>query len=272
MNWQGKVVNGTVVGGIRWTMTVNPDGTQTPGYTSNPVKGCQHGCRWIMPDGQVAICYAENVANRVAGAAYPEGFEHHYWNPRELDRWRTMPAGRKVFIDSMSDLFGAWVPKEQIQQVLDAAAARPDVIFQSLTKNAPRLLDFDLPSNLWVGVSTPPDYMFGKRLRPQSQRQMLLKSLKVLEEVGKRRDGVEWLSAEPLSWDIVPELRQHPDALDWIVIGAASNGAQLHAPDEANVRALVEFCDPRWIPVFYKSNLSTSAFARANWREEFPYG
>jgi protein gp37 len=44
--------------GIEWTQ-----------YTWNPIAGCLHGCAWTMPDGAVANCYAEDVADRLAPKA-----------------------------------------------------------------------------------------------------------------------------------------------------------------------------------------------------------
>lgn len=41
--------------------------------TRNPTGGCLHQCRWEMPDGTIAICYAENLAEHgVAKKGYPE--------------------------------------------------------------------------------------------------------------------------------------------------------------------------------------------------------
>ena len=61
MNRQAKYKNGKLVGrGIEWT-----------DYTSNIIAGCKHDCRWEMPDGKIAICYAETTATNVAQAAYP---------------------------------------------------------------------------------------------------------------------------------------------------------------------------------------------------------
>ena len=73
MNAQEKTRDGKVVGrGIQWT-----------DYTFNPVAGCFHRCRWTMPDGSVAICYAEEIAKKFT-TGYPLGFEHHYWRPQNL--------------------------------------------------------------------------------------------------------------------------------------------------------------------------------------------
>src|SRR5262245_29116946 len=94
--------------GIEWT-----------DYTWNPVGGCQHGCRWRMPDGALAVCYAETVATRVGKTAYREGFAHHYWRPHVLDEPLQLRTPSRIFLDSMSDLMGHWVPSAQIAQVLD---------------------------------------------------------------------------------------------------------------------------------------------------------
>src|SRR5574341_410290 len=92
--------------GIEWT-----------DYSWNPVGGCQHGCRWVMPDGVIVECYAETVAERVAQNAYPHGFEHHYWRPEVLDEPLKLTKPARIFLDSMSDLIGHWVEKEQVEQV-----------------------------------------------------------------------------------------------------------------------------------------------------------
>ena len=117
----------------------------------------------MMGDKQV-VCYAETTAEGVAQGAYPEGFEHHYWRPDSLEDpvKRQQPA--RIFLDSMSDIMGHWVPKEQIEAVLDVCRRTPQHTYLLLTKNAPRLRQFDFPSNVHIGVSTPPDSMNGKEM------------------------------------------------------------------------------------------------------------
>jgi protein gp37 len=117
-----------------------------------------------MPDGKTAECYAKTVAEGVAQSAYPQGFEHHYYQPHKLSEPLRQQQPARIFIDSMSDLFGAWVPAEQVTQVLAVCREAHWHHFQVLTKNAPRLKQFDLPPNVWVGVSAPPSSMFGKAL------------------------------------------------------------------------------------------------------------
>jgi protein gp37 len=251
MNKQEKRKGGKVVGrGIEWT-----------DWTWNPIGGCRHACQWAMPDGSIAICYAEEVANGVAQKAYPQGFEAHYWRPDKLDDPLKIKKPAKIFLDSMSDLMGHWVPDDQINSVLDVCRKADYHTFQLLTKNAPRLLKFDFPPNVWVGVSSPPDFMWGKPLSRQSQEQMLTKSLEVLSQI----DNVTWISAEPLSWDIAPIVEQYPKALDWVVIGAASNGPKKYQPNSDHIHHLLYVLDKQRVPVFFKGNLDWSLH-----REDFP--
>lgn len=247
-------------------------------FTSNPIGGCMHACSWQMPDGSIANCYAEDIASRVAQRVYPHGFEHHYWRPAEFKQWRRLKPGDKVFCGSMADVFGHWVPHWQIERTLDEIAKYPDVIFQMLTKNPKRALKFDLPRNVWLGCSTPPDFMWNKRLTEEQQVRLFEASLGVLAAL-KARGVTTWISAEPLSWDVSRVLEgdagwmgdpfQCPP-FDWIVIGAASNGKKRYAPEETHVRCLIDYCDEYGAAVFMKGNMACLPWAVDHWREAFP--
>lgn len=264
MNKQGRLVDGKVVGGIEWTKTVLDDGTERQGYTWNPVAGCAHGCRWIVK-GQTAICYAEATAHGVARAAYPQRFAHHYWHPEILDEPLGVRESSRIFLDSMSDLMGAWVPREQIEAVLGMCQTAKWHTFQLLTKNAPRLLKFKngFPPNVWIGVSMPPDVMFGHTLSRHQQERMLAVALDTLSQLPG--ENTTWMSFEPLSWDVTPILKGFPDALSWAVIGAASNGRTYYQPNPEHVNRLLDVLDANNCPVFFKGNLEWDAR-----REEFP--
>jgi hypothetical protein len=105
---------------------------------------------------------------------------------------------------------------------------------------------------------------------------MLRNTLRVLEEVKRRTGNIVWLSAEPVSWDLTEVIdRTHP--LEWVVIGAASNGRQYFQPDPEHIRRLLLVMDATGTPVFYKGNirglfeandLGTDELNR--WREDFP--
>lgn len=264
MNAQLKVKDGYLVGrGIQWT-----------DYTHNPIRGCEHACRWTMPDGSVAVCYAEEVAGRVAGEHYRHGFAHHYWQPEQLGAPAKLRQPARIFVDSMSDAFGAWVPEEHTRALLQMCQGSPHHTFQSLTKAAPRLLKFrsDLPTNLWVGASSPPDQFLGQHLTRAQQGKMLGRTLEVLADLAQDDPSrVTWMSIEPLSWDISEILAAHPQGLRWAVIGAATNGPVVYQPEPAIVRRVVEVLDRQGVPVFFKGNLWGNAAApAAEWREFFP--
>lgn len=213
-----------------------------------------------MPDGSIVECYAETTAHRVAQAAYPHGFAHHYWRPNVLHEPLALQQPAKIFLDSMSDLMGSWVPDGQVQQVLDVCRRASWHSFQLLTKNAPRLLGFEFPPNVWVGVSAPPSFMFGRRLSLEQQRRMVTRQIETLRQVNV---PVRWMSIEPLSFDIAPLLRDTP--LEWAVIGAATNGPKIYQPRSEWVQNLLDVLDAQGTQVFFKGNLEWQP-----WRENFP--
>lgn len=261
-----KKKDGTVSLGIEWTHVYGPGS----GFTWNPLAGCMHGCRWTMPDGKVAICYAEAVAENVAQSAYPEGFEHQYWKPELLDkpRKRQQPAG--IFVGSMTDVFGHWQKSEHIEAVIQVARDCPQHTFQFLTKNPVRAAQFDLPENCWIGASTPPDFMWGKQLSMNQKVRLMETTMNALGAV-KAKGNTVWLSAEPLSWDITPELVHSYVTPDWVVIGAASDGPKYYDPPKWAFKNLHHFLLVLGIPMFYKGNIRPFTEKHGYpWREDFP--
>ena len=123
---------------IEWT-----DATWNPTVGCTKVSpGCDH-------------CYAERLTHRFA-KVYPKGFSLTL-RPEALDlptRWR---RPRRVFVNSMSDLFHAQVPESYIRDVFAVMATCPQHRFQVLTKRAERLARFakelPWPANVWMGVS-----------------------------------------------------------------------------------------------------------------------
>lgn len=258
MNTQEKIKNGKVAGrGIQWCS-----------HTWNVNAGCFHRCRWTMPDGSVAICYAEEIAKKFT-TGYPLGFEHSYWRPQNLSEPLKLKEPAKIFLDSMSDLFGHWVEDSQINQILDVCKQADWHVFQSLTKNAPKLLKFKFPKNVWVGASSPPDSMMGKPLQRHQQEAMLERILQTLTQVRKDNGVVTWISFEPLSWDVSELVAKYPLALRWSVIGAATNGPKVYQPNPDHVQNLLDVLDNQNVPVFFKGNLWGNPAAKV-WREYFP--
>lgn len=257
LNYQEKYKNGKrVARGIEWTDA-----------TWNPIAGCLHECRWEMPDGTIAVCYAENIAENLASSSYPDGFDHHYWKPHHLNAPKKVDKPLKIFVGSMSDVFGHWVPDEQIQALLDVIKDCPQHQFQMLTKNPVRTTKFDIPDNVWIGSSSPPDFMWGNRLSQNQKERMLHRMLTAL---GQANAKIKWMSFEPLSWDVSPIVKDYASTLDWAVIGAASNGARQYPPSYEDFIALKGVLVEQHVRLFYKGNLKTLEAARTEWLEEFP--
>lgn len=101
--------------------------------TWNPVTGCTKvspGCDH---------CYAETIAHRFAGTkAYPNGFEVTL-RPERLDQPLRWKRPRRIFVNSMSDLFHAAVSDEYIARVFAVMALAPQHTFQVLTKRPGRM-------------------------------------------------------------------------------------------------------------------------------------
>ena len=253
--------------GIEWTRIVTVDGIQLPGWTWNPTAGCLHGCTWKMPDGSVAECYAKTIAERFT-KAYPQGFEHHYWRPHELNAPLKVKQPAGIFVGSMADLFGHWVADEQIQQVIDVMEEADWHTFQVLTKNPKRLQDFQFPKNVWVGFSIPAGRMMSK-----DGGARVLNTY--LEHMALVKASVRFISIEPLWFNVAKVLERYwwqneELPFEWAIIGAASNGAKTYMPDVDHFTYLSKYLIWSGIPQFFKGNLHDLLEADKDWREEFP--
>ena len=248
--------------GIEWTRVPGEDGEPLPGYTWNPTGGCMHGCTWQMPDGSITECYAKTIAERFTRAYY-NGFEHHYWRPHNLNAPLKVKDRAGIFVGSMADLFGHWVPEIQIRQVLDVMTEAHWHTFQTLSKFPIRLPEFSFPDNVWVGVSLPAGHLMSET----GGARALKAYLRHMRKVEAR---VRFMSIEPLWFNVAPVLeewlREEGDLpFEWAIIGAATNGRQVFQPDVAWTSRLLEVLDGQGVPVFFKGNLEWH-----DWREGFP--
>jgi protein gp37 len=119
---------------------------------------------------------------------------------------------RRVFVNSMSDLFHDDVPLDFIRRVFDVMADTPQHTYQVLTKRSRRLAKvasaLDWPPNVWMGVSIEDDrYVF----RARHLRQVPA--------------AVRFISAEPLI-GALPSLEL--DGIHWVIVGGESG--PLHRP------------------------------------------
>lgn len=188
-------------------------------YTWNPVIGCLHECFY---------CYARKWAKRAGEDFKPSWREKQYRKPYKIKE----PS--KIFVCSLADLFGDWVPKEWIEKVLQVVKDNPQHTFQFLTKNPGRYLEFHFPQNCWLGITI------------DVVNQARLNYLKENKEYNHK-----FISFEPLLSDMSSLCL---DGIDWAIIGADSTiGAE--SPKKEWVLSLIRDCRARNIPIFLKSNL-----------------
>ena len=149
--------------------------------TWNPTTGCtkvSEGCR---------NCYAEKMAKRLQAMGlkrYRNGFQLTL-HPDLIDVPLQWKRPRKIFVNSMSDLFHPGVPDDFILKVFETMNRAPQHIFQVLTKRPERVVTLadrlDWTPNIWMGTS--------------------VESMKVVERVDHLRKlpaRIRFLSCEPL--------------------------------------------------------------------------
>lgn len=106
--------------------------------TWNAVRGCTKispGCK---------NCYASTFAERwrgVPGHAYEQGFDLRLV-PEKLEEPLHWKKPRRIFVNSMSDLFQEGVPFEFVDKVFAVMALSPQHTFQVLTKRAERMREY----------------------------------------------------------------------------------------------------------------------------------
>lgn len=199
--------------------------------TWNPVTGCTKispGCK---------NCYAETFAERfrgVDGHPYEQGFDLKLWSER-LVLPLTWKKSKRIFVNSMSDLFHEHVPDSFIVEVFDTMSQAHWHQFQVLTKRAERLKsiasDLSWTDNIWMGVSVEnADYSF---------------RVELLREVDAH---VRFLSIEPLLGPI-PDLNL--DRIDWVIVGGESGNRA--RPIEGDwVIDIRDQCKKAKVPFFFK--------------------
>ncbi len=205
--------------------------------TWNPVRGCTKvspGCKH---------CYAETFAERfrgVKGHPFEFGFDLRLV-PEKLGepiRWSTP---RRIFVNSMSDLFHPSVPDDFIENVCRVMLAANWHTYQILTKRGERMSRLlrsrrfrraAEAANIWWGVSV-------------ENRQH---GVPRIDQLRKGRPAVAFLSAEPLLEDLGSlDLR----SIDWVIVGGES-GAGSRPMDPAWVRTIRSQCIDQQVPFFFK--------------------
>ena len=300
--------------------------------TWNPVTGCLHGCEYCYarriakrfrarkiydPECQcqrhliahgmlkgtgkpLELDYPWEQKNKdgsITNAAYPFGFEptFHRYKLDEPQKWR---KPRNIFVCSMADLFGEWVPDEWIREVFQACEKAPQHRYLFLTKNPARFGSINgwnhrhnneyAKDNMWFGTTITRQYELNRMLKlPYGNAHTFLSVEPILERI----DIDHYLPTSDARWrcsycghyaityanhcgscghigGYSGSFRKQP--INWIILGAESgNRKDKVVPRREWIDNIVQICDERNIPVFMKESLR--GLMGEDFRQEFPW-
>ena len=202
------------------------------------------GCTKVSPG--CSRCYAEGLAKRFWKGRPFEDVRFHEDRMFQPLHW-TRP--RRVFVNSMSDLFHEDLAGHQLLSIFDVMARAHWHTFQVLTKRADRMRCFmkilppgHIPPNVWLGVSVENQAMADERIP------ILLDT----------PAAVRFLSVEPLLGpvDLIPWIESYgglprASTIDWVIVGGES-GRQARQCNVKWVLDIVEQCRDSSVPCFVK--------------------
>lgn len=240
--------------------------------TWNPVTGCTKvsaGCK---------NCYAETLAERFWAKQYPKVPDEGFGIPGAVNQLRSreftdvlfhedrlaLPLRwkkpRRVFVNSMSDLFHERLPFSTIARVFGVMNLADRHTFQILTKRAERMRDFSLECqrrdsvhgawplpNVWLGVSVEDQAAADDRIRfllqtPAAVRFLSLEPLLGPLDLAEGGHG-------PLFVTDLPDGRR--TGISWVIVGSES-GSRARPCDLAWVRSLRDQCSAAGVAFFWK--------------------
>ncbi len=199
--------------------------------TWNPVTGCNkvsQGCKH---------CYAERMSKRLQAmgvANYKKGFELSL-HPNMLSVPLQWKQPRKIFVNSMSDLFHKDVPLDFIQKVFRTMCVADHHQYQILTKRSERLLQLNphlaWRPHIWMGVSV------------ENERYSIR-----IDHLRNTGAHVKFLSLEPL---LGPLPNLNLDGINWVIVGGES-GPGARPLDPAWVTEIRDQCLEAGVAFFFK--------------------
>ena len=262
-------------------MSLKPTKIEWCTHSWNPVTGCLHGCEYCYARGiarrfclngwrsaeyggahwhgnptrhRVLPDMTEDEAKRLPIDHFPYGFDPTFHVYRLND-----PANRKkparIFVCSMADLFGEWVPDSWIEEVFAACERAPQHNYMFLTKNPGRYMELAQRGLLPEGNN----YWFGSTVTT------------CRDEFWWSNSHNSFLSIEPMHerFDCAdPQAKK----ADWIIIGAESGSRKGKVtPKREWIEELCGAADAVGIPMFMKDSL-LPIMGEADMRRELPLG
>lgn len=197
----------------------------------NPVIGCT-----LFSDGCLN-CYAKEIAlkfqkDKIKG--YEKGFIPHAL-PERLQMPLSWRKPKKVFVNSMSDLFHESISDDFIKSVFHIMAKTPHHTFMVLTKRSKRLLSLapflEWSNQVLMGVTIESN-IYRTRLDDLKQTPAVNKFICVEPFIG----SIEKLDLSGLAW----------------VIAGGESGPNARPMYDSWVRALRDWCEEANVPFWFK--------------------
>jgi len=183
--------------------------------------------------------YYKTKQDKTKRCAYPFGFTptlHRY----RLDEPQGTKKPQNVFVCSMSDLFGDWVPNEWIKLVFEACEKAPQHRYLFLTKNPERVYRFLEYSN----YKFAPNFWFGTSASTQDDFDTRISRLPVTYRT--------FVSVEPIMENIKIDR-----IIQWVIVGMETgNRKDKIIPKKAWIENIVDQCRDQKTPVFMKDSLA----------------
>lgn len=246
----------------------------------NPVTGCLHECEY---------CYARRIAERFgsnqmpiftdypvlhepvrctdtyaymrntgisAGKIQPYPFDFlptfHRYKLGEPQRWK---KPRNIFVCSMADLFGDWVPDEWIAEVFKACEAAPQHRYLFLTKNPKRYRELQLKGKL------PNQHWYGTSVTRKDEKDFFVPGYNT------------FVSIEPIQESFSDEnhVAYRQMVQSWVILGAETGNRQNKiAPKKEWITELVDYYSKFGYTKFFMKD-SLRDLMGADFRQEFPW-
>ena len=205
--------------------------------TWNPTTGCTKispGCK---------NCYAEKLSKRLNAMGvqkYKNNFQFTE-QPNDLKLPYTWKKPRRIFVNSMSDLFHEESRMEYIANCFHVMLDADRHQYQVLTKRSEKMYEFSklfegfygekIPPHIWMGVSIE-NKDYGWRM----------------DDLRKTKCHTRFLSIEPLIGDVG---RLDLKKIDWVIIGGES-GFNFRKVEKRWILDIIKQCKKQKVAVFFK--------------------
>ena len=260
IEWTDETANVIVVKG--------EDGQPHGWYCEKVSEGCQH-------------CYAERLnqneffgGNHLPYAQSRAGRPELMLRTDILESWFHRRKPKRIFVNSMTDTFGEFVPITWIFQLLDAMVAAPILTFQVLTKRVERAQYVVLtwlrerglgrvPDNIWLGFSAENQQRYDERVEWMMRLPALIfvSCEPLIGSIDLRLTDEDWpdyvSDGNPGKPIAVPSV--HGQLIDWVIVGGES-GADARPMHPEWAMSIRDQCQVWLTPFFFKQ-----------WGEWLPY-